>query len=46
MSRFVVLIQVVFFLLLFLGGLAWTIFQWLECRDMGFSVFYCIQHIA
>mgnify|MGYP001573803975 CR=1 FL=1 len=23
----------------------WKIAQWNECRTMGFSVLYCIQHI-
>ena len=25
---------------------AWMTFQWTECRDMGFSFWYCVQHIA
>jgi len=26
-------------------GLIFTYFQWIECRDNGFSLFYCIKHI-
>ncbi len=25
---------------------AWMVFQWTECRDMGFSFWYCIQHVS
>ena len=24
----------------------WVFFQWNECRDMGFGILYCIQHVA
>lgn len=27
------------------GGLAWAYWQWNECRGMGFSVLYCLQHV-
>jgi hypothetical protein len=27
-------------------ALAWTVLQWNECRDAGFSVMYCWQHIS
>lgn len=26
------------------GGIAWAWFQWAECRDLGHTVFYCINH--
>jgi len=24
----------------------WSIAQWKECREAGFSRFYCLQHIS
>lgn len=24
----------------------WNVAQWTECRDAGFSVMYCIQHVG
>lgn len=27
-------------------GLWWTIIQWYECRQMGFSILYCLKHIS
>ncbi len=27
-------------------GITWMVFQWNECRDMGFSFWYCVQHIG
>jgi predicted transporter len=32
-------------LLIILAGI-WQYYQWKECREMGFSIFYCIQHIS
>jgi len=26
-------------------SLWWSIAQWHECRDMGFSAFYCVKHV-
>ena len=28
------------------AGAAFTYYQWKECRDMGFSRFYCLKHIS
>jgi hypothetical protein len=28
------------------AGLFWMKLQFVECREMGLSVFYCIQHIG
>jgi len=29
------------------GALIWfAIAQWSECREMGFSMFYCLKHIS
>ena len=28
------------------GVIIWTIFQWTECRGMGFSILYCLKHIS
>ena len=33
------------FVVIFGLGIAWAVFQWNECIDMGHSMFYCIQHI-
>ena len=34
---------------LFVGFIAvflwWIVSQWVECRNMGLSVFYCIKHV-
>lgn len=38
-------VAVVAQLLIIAAAIVWSVFQWLECRDMGFSVFYCLQHI-
>lgn len=32
--------------IMLLVGIAWMAFQWTECRGMGFSFWYCLQHIA
>lgn len=42
--RFVTFVAVPFILMALLGW--WLSLQWDECRSMGFSVLYCIQHIA
>ena len=31
------------FLVLVFG---WGVVQWIECRDMGHSILYCLQHIG
>jgi len=33
-------------LLLIIGGIAWTIWQWKLCRNAGLPFWYCIQHIS
>jgi hypothetical protein len=33
-------------LVLITASIAWAVFQWGECRDMGFGFWYCVQHIA
>jgi hypothetical protein len=30
---------------IFIGVAVWINLQWKECRSMGFSTFYCIQHV-
>jgi len=32
--------------LVIIGSVWFAIAQWSECRDMGFSIFYCLKHIA
>ena len=38
--------QLIIVAVLLVVGLAWMVFQWGVCRDMGFSVWYCVQHIV
>ena len=38
-------IEIIAVVLLLAGSAAWIVFQWGECRDMGFSFWYCIQHV-
>ena len=45
-QRTINLIEAAALVVLISAAIAWAIFQWHECRDMGFSVWYCIQHIA
>ena len=26
-----------------IGG--WVVLQWIECREMGLTVLYCVQHV-
>lgn len=40
------LIAGIIMLILIIGGIAWTIFQWNLCRDAGLDFWYCIQHIG
>lgn len=35
---------IAFFLLLIAAVIGWTFFQWQECRALGHTVFYCINH--
>lgn len=37
----------VIFMIIVIGlGIWYAIFQWYECRDMGFSFWYCVKHIS
>jgi len=38
-------IQIWCLALLVAASVGWMIFQWGECRDMGFPYWYCVQHI-
>jgi len=31
-------------ILFILGGIWWAFAQYKECKNMGFSKFYCVQH--
>lgn len=44
-ERLALILASLFMLLTIAGAAAWIYFQWAECRNMGFSVFYCIQHV-
>ena len=44
LASFVAYVVAPFVALALLGW--WLSLQWDECRSMGFSVLYCIQHIA
>ena len=33
-------------ILVLIFGAIWTYFQWTECRNANFSIFYCLQHIS
>jgi len=33
-------------LIILIIGCIWTYLQWGECRDEGFSILYCLKHIA
>ncbi len=37
---------VVVVLIVVVVSVCWSVLQWVECREAGFSVFYCIQHIG
>lgn len=39
------IIGIVLAILIIVGGTFWKKAQWDECRKMGFSKMYCIQHI-
>lgn len=44
-ERLALILASLFMLLLIAGAAAWIYLQWHECRRIGFSVFYCIQHV-
>ena len=31
---------------IFSAVIIWSVFQWHECRDMGFSFWFCVQHVS
>lgn len=33
-------------IILMMFSFVWTWVQWNECRELGFSVLYCIQHVG
>ncbi len=33
-------------ILILMLGMIWAKYQWTECREMGMSIFYCLQHIG
>ena len=41
-----IIITFVIVALIICSILIWTYFQWTKCREMGFSIFYCLQHIS
>lgn len=45
-QRTFIYFEIVGVALLITFAIFWMAFQWTECRDMGFSFWYCIQHIA
>ena len=40
------LIGLLLMVLMVVGSVAWSVLQWIECRDMGHSLFYCIGHVV
>lgn len=45
MNRLELLAILVFCAAVITGGITWTLLQYNECREAGFSMFYCIQHV-
>jgi len=41
-----VVLGIIFVVCIFALVIWWTVAQWGECRDMGFSIFYCIKHVS
>ena len=39
-------LAIIFVAVVFVSIVAWAVIQWHECREMGFSVLYCIKHIS
>lgn len=39
-----VIVKCVVVAVLLTGSALWSWFQWKECRDLGHTVFYCINH--
>lgn len=44
-EKFQVIAIIIFIVMVLCFSIWWTFAQWEECRNMDFSIFYCIKHI-